>query len=342
LVEPILKSGAVTTVLGPVEPGGLGIVDAHPHVWSEPVPLAPAPGPSLADRELVLAGLRAFREAGGGAIADCQPGGCGRNGNVLAELSQASGVALVACTGFHRSRYYAPESPLLQLNENAAADHFIAELQDGLLEARGSSGRTPVRAGFVKAACEATLADTPRALLQGAAWTAQQTGAALAVHTEQGLSGAEIVSFLAARRVGLRQVILCHMDKRPDFGLHRELAQAGVLLEYDTFFRPKYDPEANLWPLIVQMATAGLDGSVALATDIADPSLWASAGEGPGLAALPGSIRARLRTVGLPPESIERMLGRNMAGRLAGLVIDRGNGNEFVDNSRWQPEERKS
>jgi 5-phospho-D-xylono-1,4-lactonase len=311
-----LEPGSVTTVLGSVEPGELGIVDAHNHVWIEPVPGAPTPGPILADRALILAQLRAFREAGGGAIADCQPGGCGRNGNVLADLSRASGVALVACTGFHRSRYYAPECPILRLDEDSATDHFMAELQDSLLEARDRSGQAPVRAGFVKAACEARLVETPPALLLGAAWAARQTGAALAVHTEQGHSAEEIVRFLAVQGVGLGQVILCHMDKRPDFGLHRELAQAGVLLEYDTFFRPKYDPEANLWPLIVKMATAGLDGSVALATDMADPALWALGGEGSGLAALPGGIRARLGAVGLPPGSIERMLGYNIVGRL--------------------------
>jgi 5-phospho-D-xylono-1,4-lactonase len=310
----------VTTVLGVVEPVALGIFDAHSHLWIESVPDALIPGFVLEDRSLILAKLRAFREAGGGAIADCQPGGCGRNGNVLAELSRGSGVTVVACTGFHRTRYYAPESPTLRLNEDGAADHFVAELQDSLLETRGSTGQVPVRAGFVKAACEARLAETPLALLQGAASAAQQTGAALTVHTEQGQSAEEIVGFLAARGVGLRQVILCHMDKRPDFGLHRELALAGVMLEYDTFFRPKYDPEAHLWPLIVQMAGAGLDGSIALATDMADAALWTLQDDKPGLAALPGRIRARLQTLGLPPASIDGMLGFNAASRLAGIV----------------------
>jgi phosphotriesterase-related protein len=114
-------------------------------------------------------------------------------------------------------------------------------------------------------------------------------------------------------------MILCHMDKRPDFGLQRELAQAGVLLEYDTFYRPKYDPEANLWPLIERMAAAGLDGAVALATDMADPALWAFGG-GPGPASLPGSIRARLQAMGLSPTPIERMLGYNITARLAGMA----------------------
>ena len=307
----------VTTVLGPVEPGALGIVDAHSHVWVEAVHGAAAPAPILADFEPILAELRAFLRAGGGAIVDCQPGGCGRNGGVLAELSQASGVALVACTGFHRHLYYAPDHPLWSFDACAAADAFIAELQQGLPETADT--RSPVRAGFVKAACEATLAETPHNLLQGAAWAAKQTGAALAVHTERGEAAEEIVRFLESEGVRPRQMILCHMDKRPDIGLHRELARAGALLEYDTFHRPKYDPEANLWPLIERMAAEGLDGAVALATDMADPALWAYGG-GPGPAALPGSIRARLQQIGLPPESMRRMLGESIAARLAGIA----------------------
>jgi predicted metal-dependent phosphotriesterase family hydrolase len=313
-------SAVVTTVLGTVEAGTLGIVDAHGHVWIEAVRDAREPVPTLADKESIAQELREFRAAGGGTIVDCQPIGCGRNGNALVKLSQESGVALVACTGFHRRRYYAPDNSLWNLDAAAAASTFITELQQGLLET--STRKVPVRAGFVKAACEATLAETPRCLLEGAAWAARLTGTALAVHTEQGQSAEEIVRFLADEGMESRRVILCHMDKRPDFGLHRELAQAGVLLEYDTFCRPKYNPETNLWPLIVQMAEAGLDDSVALATDMVDPAQWAYSG-GPGIASFPGSIRARLQTLKLPAGCIEKLLGLNISTRLARDVESR-------------------
>jgi phosphotriesterase-related protein len=304
----------VVTVLGPVAPDALGIVDAHSHVWIEPAPGAPAPLPALAERAAILADLRAFRRAGGGGIVDCQPGGCGRNGNVLADLAGASGVALVACTGFHRRRYYPVGDPLWELDTLGAGDRFVAEVREGLLETRKQP--VPVRAGFVKAACEVALEAGSRALLHGAVWAARTTGAALAVHTERGQAVEELVRELTAKGLSLHRLILFHMDKRADFGLHRELAQAGVLLEYDTFYRPKYDPETNLWPLIEQMAAAGLEGSVALATDMADPALWAFDG-GPGPQALPGAIRTRLHALNLPDSAIERMLGRNIATRLA-------------------------
>jgi phosphotriesterase-related protein len=99
------------SVLGPLAAEGAGVTDAHQHVWIETSVTsaggAPAGGaPVLNDRALAEAGLAAYRTAGGGALLDCQPGGCGRNAVVLAQLSRRSGVTLIASTGFHLRRYY--------------------------------------------------------------------------------------------------------------------------------------------------------------------------------------------------------------------------------------------
>ena len=129
----------------------------------------------------------------------------------------------------------------------------------------------------------------------------------------------EVVGYFNKKGVNNSQIILCHMDKRMDLGLHKELAQPGVLLEYDTFFRPKYSPEENLWILIDEMVKAGLSYRVALATDMAESSLYHNLGGGPGLASLPGIIRARLTRMHIPENNIQQMLGENISRRLAGL-----------------------
>lgn len=90
------------------------------------------------------------------------------------------------------------------------------------------------------------------------------------------------------------------MDKRPDLSLHQALASFGAMLEYDTFYRAKYNPEKNLWPLIEQMVALGHSGSIALGTDMAEAELYHSIGGGPGLASLPGEIRKQLKERGIP------------------------------------------
>jgi 5-phospho-D-xylono-1,4-lactonase len=174
-----------------------------------------------------------------------------------------------------------------------------------------------VRAGFIKVACEAELQHTPLNALEGAAQASAASGAAIAIHTEKGASAEAIFEFMLQHGVAARQVVLCHMDKRPDFGLHRALVQAGALLEYDTFYRPRYEPERNLWPLLEKMAAAGLEHGLALATDIAEEIYWANLGDGPGLAGLIRSIRPRLEATGLPQDAVQRLLGGSITQRLA-------------------------
>jgi phosphotriesterase-related protein len=137
---------------------------------------------------------------------------------------------------------------------------------------------------------------------------------ALLVHTEAGAAAEQIVTRLLGYGAAADRLVICHIDKRPDFGLHRELAQAGVLLEYDTFFRPKYDPERNVWPLLQRMAADGLAGQVAIGTDLAGTAFWQETGP----AALPGEIVSRLRTLGFESSTIRRLTGGNIADRLAG------------------------
>ena len=67
--------------------------------------------------------------------------------------------------------------------------------------------------------------------------------------------------------------MLCHMDKRPDFSLHQALALQGITLEYDTFYRPKYEPDTKLWPLLTRMVEAGLHRHAVVGTDIAEAGM---------------------------------------------------------------------
>jgi 5-phospho-D-xylono-1,4-lactonase len=307
----------ITTVLGPITLDACGITDAHTHLWIDPVPGADPDAPVLVGAEQILAELIEYRQAGGFGVVDCQPGGCGRNGNRLVELAQNSSVAVVAATGFHRQRYYPSDYWLWSATASAAADHFLEELETSLLECQTLSH--PARAGFIKVACEATLAQTPRTALEGAASAAAQSGALLQIHTEKGAAALEILAYFLDQGVEPHQIVLCHMDKRPDRELHLELIQASVTLEYDTFYRPHYDPEKHLWPLLEWVINAGLSPSIALATDMAENNLWRHFSNGPGLPGFATSIPSRLESIGAGPEAVIQLLGGNITRRLAGL-----------------------
>ncbi len=301
----------VRTVLGPVPERELSFTDAHSHLWIDPVPAATSAGPVLNDEEVILRGLAAYRQAGGRAIVDCQPSGCGRDANRLSWLAALSNIAIIACTGFHRRLYYAPDNGLWAMSAREAGDFFIDEIQHGLLETR--TGHRLVRPGFIKIAAEKSLEESPQALFEGAAAACLATGLAIEMHTERGAAAEEFLAYFVGEGVPANRLVFCHMDKRPDPGLHRELAEAGILLEYDTFFRPKYQPNHYLWPLLSQMLDAGYGTHVALATDMASINMW----QQPGPVAFLTYIKPCLETQGVDPNTLQQLLGANITGRLA-------------------------
>jgi 5-phospho-D-xylono-1,4-lactonase len=309
------------TVLGPRSITAKACIDAHAHCWIAPVPGVTAGAPHLDDETAIGKDLSDARRAGLTGLVDCQPGGAGRDGNVLARLAATSGLHIIAATGFHRRQYYPANYWLFNASEDQAADYFYQEITQGFEENRHQVN--PVQAGFIKIACETTLLATPAALLAAAAQAACRSGAAIEIHTEKGAAVEDIVKFFNDHGVPSTRLVLCHVDKRPDFGLHQELAQAGALLEYDTFFRPKYQPETLLWPLLTRMVSSGLDKQVALATDLAESSQWVRAqsggepGQGPGPAALPRIILPRLRALDFDSAAIRHLTGENIATRLA-------------------------
>lgn len=308
----------VTSVQGPLPSESLGITDAHNHLWIDPVPGADPNAPVLNQFGPILQELIEYREKGGGTILDCQSAGCGRDGKRLLALSKESRVNLIACTGFHRKKYYPPDFWLWEAGAQKVCDFLCSELEHGLLETFDTP--SPVKAGFIKIALEAAWADCPRAALEGAASAAAKTKALVEIHTEKGALAEKAFGFFTDLGVLPEQLVFCHMDKRPDIGLHRELARLGVLLEYDTFYRPKYNPQANVWPLIERMVSAGLSDRIAIATDMAEAELYHFIGDGPGLASLPGELQDQLIEKDFPETARKQMLGGNIARRLAGIL----------------------
>jgi phosphotriesterase-related protein len=304
----------VSTVLGLVPPENLGITDAHNHLWISRLDVQEQDLPVLDQQELILAELTSYRQLGGGGQIDCQPGGAGRDGNTLFHLASDSGVQIVACTGFHLKKYYPEGSTLWLLDADQAADYFLGEIRAGLEETREY---TPVFPGFIKIAVQERLENSPRHLMEAACIASRESGLSIEMHTEKGAGVEDFVNYFSAQGLPAASVVICHIDKRPDLGLHKELAQAGFLLEYDTFFRPKYDPEQNLWPLIFKMVREGFGECIALATDLADSQQWSSLGNGPGLEGFITIIKKRLEDQIQDPGIVEKLMGGNISNRLA-------------------------
>ncbi|HEX2907932.1 MAG TPA: hypothetical protein VHO69_13770 [Phototrophicaceae bacterium] len=301
------------TVTGKIPIEAVQMADAHAHAWIKPPPaIMDDNAPILDDYDAILDELTEFGSAGGTTLIDCQPGGCGRDARMLANLAEMTGLHITATTGFHLKRYYPLESWLWTASQAEVVAHFLEELTVGISETSNTVRATTSKVGY-----EGLIDGQVRTLMEAAAQAAYQTGAAVLVHTEHGKNVEALLPFFADFGVPPSRLYLCHLDKRPDPGLHRELAQAGVLLGYDTFLRPKYNPEENVWPLLKTIVEAGFSGSIALGLDTSRPAMWAHQGGEWGLLALPQLIIPRLRAEGIAESVIAALTGQNIARRLA-------------------------
>ncbi|HAF61318.1 MAG TPA: hypothetical protein DCK95_03215 [Anaerolineaceae bacterium] len=312
---PTISPGFIQTVMGLIPSDQLGITDAHNHLWIDKVDGLGNDIPILNDFDSQQRELKAFFESGGRGQLDCQPGFAGRNGNRLIELATGTKVNIIACTGFHLRKYYAADAPFWKFSFDEVVHYFYSEIVDSLIETRQTKHKA--RAGFIKIACESSLEESPVMYMEAAALVAKRTGVSIQIHTEKGSDAERIFEFFIKKDVHPHQLILCHMDKRPDYVLHAELAKEGVGLEYDTFYREKYKPDENVWSLIQYMCSIGLASSLMLATDMADGNLWSELGHGPGLAGFITHIGKRLQNMGFPDEVNQGLLGLNIADRLA-------------------------
>jgi predicted metal-dependent phosphotriesterase family hydrolase len=308
------------TVTGPVPVEDVGLADGHAHAWIEPPEgVAPEARLILDDYDAIRAELSDFRTAGGTTLVDCQPGGCGRDAQKLVRLAQATGLHITATTGFHRQRYYPPESWLWSAPADEATAYFVEELTAGMRETDGAICATTIKVGY-----EGNFEGQGRVLMEAAAEASHQTGALILFHTDQGRNVEALLPFFADRGIPPTRMYLCHVDKRPDLGLHRELARAGVLLGYDTFVRPRYNPEHTAWRLVKAMVAEGLEDHVAVGLDLAVASMWRHYGGQPGMLALPQQIVPRLRAEDIPEVAVRKLAGQNIARYLARQYDNRG------------------
>jgi len=311
--SPDMEKG-IRSVLGILEPEDMGRTDAHNHIWIADQGLPEGFNFVLDNEELILEELNEYKNAGGSSQVDCQPGGAGRDGNKLRSLSGKTGVHIVACTGFHLNDYYPAGYKLWSYTSDQAADYFLDEIQNGMLETKISD--QTVYPGFIKIAVRDDIKSSPLNLMEGAVAASLESGYLIEMHTEKGAGAEDFLNYFTDKGLPPEQLVICHIDKRPDLALHMELAREGCLLEYDTFFRPKYNPEKNVWYLVREMVGAGFGGSIACATDLADSSQWHSYGGDPGLAGFVTDIEGQLVNDQFDQEIINGILGKNIADRL--------------------------
>jgi phosphotriesterase-related protein len=290
------------------------------------------------DDMAVMAGeLSDFHASGGRTVVEMSALGLRTNVEGLKQLSQTTGVHIVAAAGFYIEdswpadvRRFAPEQ---------FAQRILSELRDGIAE-------TGIQAGHIKLAVT-DLSAAQEAALRGGARAAAQTGAMVTVHPGFGIGsdGRRITEILAQEGLSTRQIVIAHADAfivptglqrlvlgdvswELNLDYHRELLDQGVNLSFDCFGQSWTDEVNDVvsecdWhrlAAVVALLREGYVEHLVLGNDVFLKMLTRRGG-GEGYCRLTRWAVPTLRRFGVSDFDINCMLERNPARLLANLDL---------------------
>jgi predicted metal-dependent phosphotriesterase family hydrolase len=314
----------VRTVDGDIDPTALGVTYSHEHlVIDGGRPVEMFPDFRLDDVELMVDELAPAVSLGLRSVVDAMPADAGRNVRKLAEIGRRAGVQVIASTGLHHARYYAPGHWSEQASEEELADLFVADVTEGIDE-RDYSGpivrRTEHRAGTIKVAgSQGGPSTRDRRAFAAAAEAHRRTGVPILTHCEDGTGAPEQVRFLIDRGVDPAHIVLSHVDKVVDRALHRDLLSSGVVLEYDQGFRWGDRPNGTL-DLVEWMLEDHLGDGIVLGMDAARQGYLRSYGGAPGLTYLLAEFSVAMTERGVDEATRRRFFVDNPARAFAFAV----------------------
>jgi predicted metal-dependent phosphotriesterase family hydrolase len=311
-----MTEAVVVTVLGPIAPGQLGVTDAHDHLFLRSPAL---PGQDFDDTGRAIEEVDDAKRGGLQAIVEVTPIGLGRRPDRMRSVSEATGVHVVAATGYHRDAHYPQDHWVRGAPVELLAKRILTDLKEGMHpeDWLSEAPLDPARAGIIKAgASYQHISPLEERRLVAAAIGHRETGAAILVHSEIGTCAHDIVDLLVGEGVSPNRIILAHLDRNPDLDLHAEVAARGVMLEYDTPGRIKYRPDSQLLDLIAGMVEAGHADQMLLGLDLGQRDYFRAYGGGPGLTYLMDVFVPRLRKQ-IGDKAVQSILVANAARAFA-------------------------
>lgn len=305
--------GRVQTVLGPVDPAGLGMTLTHEHVvlemWADDGHTHVG---QLRDHAVLRAELEAFAAAGGTCLVDQTPGGAGRDPLQLRRLSEETGVAIVTGCGWYTEPFYPPAANLARRSVADVAAELVAEIEDGL-------DGTGVRPGIIGeiGAGQGWVSPLEERVHRAAARAQVATGLPLATHTLHHAAGAQQMQLFDEEGVDPSRVCVGHCDTFPSRSYCEGVARWGGYVSLDNVGLQLGEHEAAVRRLVLDLVEAGHVDRILLSQDVGQMPELRSRG-GRGLTYVLERFLPALVEDGLDPAAVPRIVEDNPRRWLTG------------------------
>ncbi len=306
--------GRAQTVLGPVDPSGLGFTLPHEHTqialwhvtdrwdyWE-----------LTRDQPLIREELGRYRERGGRTLVDLTLPGVGRDPAWLVALAEATGLNLVMGCGWYREAYYPPDALIGRRSVDSLAEELVREASEGIALGDGRVVR-PGIIGEIGTDKPWVSAQEER-VFRAAARAARRTGLAVTTHAVMSAVGRDQLRILEEEGLDPARVVVGHADSYPDAAHLRSIVETGASVEFD-FLGMSFTPqerhgEGRIVERLCDLLAAGHTERVLLSQDVCHNSQLARYG-GNGYTYLQDTFLARLREAGVSEAEIDTLTVAN-------------------------------
>ena len=180
---------------------------------------------ALDDVDVACEELARFGALGGGTVVETTGWGAGRDLAGLREISERTGVHVVAGTGFYLESSHPVD--VVALGADGVTDRILADLRDG---------EDGVRPGIIgEIGVSADFTPPEQVSLRGARAAQAETGLPVQVHLPGWCRlGHSVLDVVEAVGADLAKVVLCHMGPSgEDLDYQRALLDRGAWVQYD-------------------------------------------------------------------------------------------------------------
>jgi len=310
---------AVNTVLGPINAKELGTTLMHEHcLWAFPGWEYDLSHPFDRDSALqtVEKDLVALKIEGVNTLVDTTPPSMGRDVAFLQEVSQSSGIQIIASTGFYTEYWGGIPFSLTFWSLDELTDFLITELTKGM-------DGTSIKAGLIKVGTgEGEITEMERKTFIAAARAHVKTGVPIYTHTHKATMIKEQLDIFEEEHVDLSKVIIGHLSDTVDLNCHIEVVSRGANVGLDRIGIEAFQTSREHIQLVAAMVAGGYAQQLVLSQDTT--CIWL--GHPPKFLGRPGLPKSylersftrllrefipKLRKIGISQETIEIILQGN-------------------------------
>jgi phosphotriesterase-related protein len=261
-------------------------------------PGGPKPGEKyfLEDLDLMTDELSAAKKDGVACLVDGGHADMGRSLKFLEQLSERSGMPIVASTGYYGQPFYTRE--LIAMSEDQIARELIRQARE-----------TPVGAfGEIGTWNEAMTPDEHK-VFRAVGKAQKATNLAIFTHTAFGKGALEQLDTLESAGVKPDRIAIGHLGGLidPKVEVHKEICKRGAFVGFD---RQGGGGDAAQVPLVMALVEAGYTNNLLFASDFSIASRLKKNG-GPGYAQVVTVFGPKLREAGMKEETLHQILMDN-------------------------------